>query len=74
MTKLVGPAEAQKTIEDALVVISAGTNDFIMNYYFYENRSTEFTLPQYEDYLISLMSEHVKVGLLSPLLANSVSS
>ncbi|XP_020269543.1 GDSL esterase/lipase At5g45950-like isoform X2 [Asparagus officinalis] len=60
LRKLEGPVQSQKTIEDALVVISAGTNDFVQNYYFYDNRSKEFTEPKYEDYLISLMSGYIK--------------
>lgn len=61
LTKFFGLQEAQKTIEDSFIVISAGSNDFIQNYYIYDNRSKEFTEPQYQDYLVARMSKYIKV-------------
>lgn len=60
LTRSVGPREASRIIRNSMVVISAGTNDFIQNYYFYTNRSKEFTVPQYQDYLVTLMSKYIK--------------
>lgn len=60
LQKQIGPIETKKIMSDALVIISAGSNDFLENYYFYDNRSKEFTEHQYQDYLVSLMSESVK--------------
>lgn len=60
---LIGKKKAEETIRNAIFVVSAGTNDFIANYYLELNRSTQFTVPQYENYLIKSMSNYIKVFL-----------
>ncbi|XVF57042.1 hypothetical protein PTKIN_Ptkin06aG0171200 [Pterospermum kingtungense] len=55
LTDLVGYEEAQRIVNDALVLITVGGNDFVNNYYLvpYSARSRQFSLPDYVKYLIS---------------------
>ncbi|OMO84605.1 Lipase, GDSL [Corchorus capsularis] len=55
LTDLVGPAEAQSIVNNALVLITVGGNDFVNNYYLvpFSARSRQFSLPDYVRYLIS---------------------
>lgn len=52
---LIGDAEAQSLVNDALVLITLGGNDFVNNYYLvpFSARSRQFSLPDYVNYLIS---------------------
>ncbi|KAG1334964.1 GDSL esterase/lipase [Cocos nucifera] len=56
----VGPAKTEQTVKNALLVVSAGSNDFIQNYFLFSNRSGQFTVPEYEDFLITLMFKNIK--------------
>jgi phospholipase/lecithinase/hemolysin len=51
-----GEAKAQETINEALHVISLGTNDFIENYYspLQHGRSEEFTTDEYTDFIVAI--------------------
>ncbi|XP_022893073.1 GDSL esterase/lipase At5g33370-like [Olea europaea var. sylvestris] len=52
---LIGPAETQRLVNEALVLITLGGNDFVNNYYLvpFSARSRQFSLPDYVRYLIS---------------------
>ncbi|KAL5996646.1 hypothetical protein ACLOJK_007565 [Asimina triloba] len=52
---LIGAAEAQQLVNQALYLITVGGNDFVNNYYLvpYSARSRQFSLPDYVDYIIS---------------------
>ncbi|KAI6674486.1 hypothetical protein NL676_002392 [Syzygium grande] len=52
---LVGPAQAQQRVHQALVLIALGGNDWVNNYFLTPRsaRSRQFTIPQYSRYLIS---------------------
>ncbi|KAK6915296.1 GDSL lipase/esterase, partial [Dillenia turbinata] len=54
LSALIGPAQAQRLVNDALVLITCGGNDFVNNYYLvpYSARSRQFSLPDYVRYLI----------------------
>ncbi|KAI3823959.1 hypothetical protein L1987_05405 [Smallanthus sonchifolius] len=58
--KLVGKQDAHKIVENAVFVLSMGTNDFLQNYYFDPTRSHMFTIAQYQRYLINCMETYVK--------------
>ncbi|XWS42618.1 hypothetical protein CRYUN_Cryun16bG0029300 [Craigia yunnanensis] len=65
LTDLVGYDETQRIVNDALVLITVGGNDFVNNYFLvpFSPRSLQFKLPDYVRYLISeykklLMSLH----------------
>ncbi|XP_058100656.1 GDSL esterase/lipase At5g45950-like [Magnolia sinica] len=57
---LVGEKRAAEIVSNAVFVLSAGTNDFIQNYYLEPTRAKQFTLDGYLDYLISCMSANIK--------------
>ncbi|XAR65816.1 Triacylglycerol lipase [Bertholletia excelsa] len=55
LSRLIGPGQAQRLVNDALVLITLGGNDFVNNYYLipFSVRSRQFALPDYVRYLIS---------------------
>ena len=57
---LIGEKEAQDLVNQALVLVTLGGNDFVNNYYLvpFSARSREFALP---DYVIFLISEYRKI-------------
>ncbi|ERN15810.1 hypothetical protein AMTRI_Chr07g25900 [Amborella trichopoda] len=54
VTTLIGAAQTQRLVNQALVLITLGGNDFVNNYYLvpYSARSRQFSLPDYVRYLI----------------------
>ena len=55
-----GTKKANEVLSEALYVMSLGTNDFLENYYTFPNRSSQFTINQYEDFLIGIAGNFVK--------------
>ncbi|XP_068645048.1 GDSL esterase/lipase At4g26790-like [Aristolochia californica] len=55
-----GKMNASKLLNDALYVISIGTNDFVENYYLLPTRSAHLTVTQYQDFLIAIVSDLVR--------------
>ncbi|KAM0945024.1 putative triacylglycerol lipase [Dioscorea sansibarensis] len=55
LSSVVGQARAKQIVNQALVLITLGGNDFVNNYYLipYSLRSREFSLPDYVHFLIS---------------------
>ncbi|GMI65138.1 CUTIN SYNTHASE2 [Hibiscus trionum] len=55
LADLVGYGQAQQIVNNALVLITVGGNDFVNNYYLipFSPRSRQFSLPDYVRYLIS---------------------
>lgn len=63
LQNLVGREAAEAIIKDnALVVVSSGTNDFLANYYANPTRSKQYSIEQYMSYLISRMRATIKVS------------
>ncbi|KAJ6792635.1 GDSL esterase/lipase-like [Iris pallida] len=60
LSSLIGPDQAQRLVNQALVLITLGGNDFVNNYYLvpYSARSREFALP---DYVRFIVSEYKKI-------------
>ncbi|XP_008789479.2 GDSL esterase/lipase LTL1-like [Phoenix dactylifera] len=60
LSSLIGPEQTQRLVNQALVLITLGGNDFVNNYYLvpFSVRSRQFTLPNYVTYL---MSEYRKI-------------
>ncbi|XP_071721271.1 GDSL esterase/lipase At5g45950 [Rutidosis leptorrhynchoides] len=56
----IGETKAHQSINNAVFVLSMGTNDFLQNYYIDPTRSSKYTVDQYGDYLISLLQGYVK--------------
>jgi hypothetical protein len=66
---IVGEEEAKKIINGSLVIISAGTNDFIFNFYDAPTRRLEFDVSEYQDFLQNRLQNFVKVACnISPSL------
>ena len=61
LRKLVGEKNAEHMVRNAIIVMSMGTNDFLQNYYLEPIRSKEFTVEEYENFLVSRMADNVKV-------------
>ncbi|XP_068668177.1 GDSL esterase/lipase At4g26790-like [Aristolochia californica] len=55
-----GKTNASKLLNDALYVISIGTNDFVENYYLLPTTSALFTVAQYQDFLLAIVRDLVK--------------
>ncbi|XP_041006167.1 GDSL esterase/lipase At2g42990-like [Juglans microcarpa x Juglans regia] len=49
-----GNEKANEVLREALYLVSLGTNDFLENYYTFPTRRAQFTVQQYEDFLVSL--------------------
>ncbi|KAL0398522.1 UNVERIFIED_CONTAM: GDSL esterase/lipase [Sesamum radiatum] len=57
---LVGTKESEEIVKNALVILSMGTNDFLLNYYVEPTRSRQYNIEQYQNYLISCMKTAIK--------------
>lgn len=55
-----GETLAHETLNQALYIISIGTNDFIENYYTVpRGRSSEYSVPEYEDFIVGIAKQFV---------------
>ncbi|CAN7124455.1 unnamed protein product [Brassica rapa subsp. narinosa] len=61
LTKLVGPLESAKMINNAIFLMSMGSNDFLQNYLVDFTRQKQFTVEQYIDFLSSRMLDDAKM-------------
>ncbi|KAF7833488.1 GDSL esterase/lipase [Senna tora] len=55
-----GKAKANEIIGEALYLVSIGTNDFLENYFAFPQRQCEFTIQEYEDFLIGLAERFLR--------------
>lgn len=55
-----GDSVATQRISEALHMMSLGTNDFLENYYALPARRAQFTVQQYEDFLVGIAGNFVK--------------
>ncbi|KAG8385486.1 hypothetical protein BUALT_Bualt03G0050400 [Buddleja alternifolia] len=60
LRNLVGRKESEEIIENAIFVLSMGSNDLLVNYYGKPTRSKQYNLEQYQNYLISCMQTAIK--------------
>ncbi|XP_022746518.1 GDSL esterase/lipase At5g33370-like [Durio zibethinus] len=62
VSALIGPEQTQRLVNEALLLITLGGNDFVNNYYLvpFSARSRQFTLP---DYVVFIISEYRKILL-----------
>ncbi|XP_015075083.1 GDSL esterase/lipase At2g04570-like [Solanum pennellii] len=57
----VGRKKAKYIIQEALYLVSLGTNDFLENYYSIQSkRASQFTIEQYQGFLIELAENFIK--------------
>lgn len=66
LRQLVGEKKADEIITNAIFLLSMGTNDFLQNYYVEPTRSSNFTVEEYQHYLISCMDRDIRVFSLFP--------
>ncbi|CAA7407062.1 unnamed protein product [Spirodela intermedia] len=61
LRKYMGQARAQRTLREALYIVSIGTNDFLENYYTpgIHSRSSELTVEQFEDFLVDIAARFI---------------
>ncbi|KAK4440009.1 GDSL esterase/lipase [Sesamum alatum] len=57
---LVGTKESEEIVGNALLILSMGTNDFLVNYYVEPTRSRQYNIQRYQNYLISCMKTAIK--------------
>lgn len=69
---IVGEGRARQLVNQALVLITVGGNDFVNNYYLvpFSARSRQYPLPDYVKYLISEYKKLLQVCILSILYIN----
>ncbi|KAI3764951.1 hypothetical protein L2E82_14969 [Cichorium intybus] len=53
LTAKLGVLRAKEIINDAIYLVSAGTNDFVVNYFTLPIRRQEYSLPSYMDFLMN---------------------
>jgi hypothetical protein len=66
LTALVGAQRAKQLVNQALVLITVGGNDFVNNYYLvpFSARSRQFSLPNYVKYLIVEYEKLLQVDMI----------
>ncbi|KAF3443372.1 hypothetical protein FNV43_RR13054 [Rhamnella rubrinervis] len=55
-----GNSLASQRISEALHMMSLGTNDFLENYYTIPGRQSQFTVQQYQDFLVGIAGNFIK--------------
>lgn len=60
---IAGEHEAKQILRDSLVIISAGTNDFLLNFYDISTRKLEFNIDEYQDYVQNRIQRFIKVNM-----------
>ncbi|XP_058095728.1 GDSL esterase/lipase At5g45950-like isoform X1 [Magnolia sinica] len=60
LRELVGVVKEEEIVRNAVFVVSAGTNDFVQNYFLQPIRPMQFSIAQYVDYLITCMTTDIK--------------
>ncbi|XP_024024764.1 GDSL esterase/lipase At5g45950 [Morus notabilis] len=58
--RLLGEKRADDIIRNAIFVLSMGTNDFLQNYYLDPFRPSQYTLNEYQNFLVSRMADNIK--------------
>lgn len=57
---IAGEGEATRIINNALILISAGTNDFVFNFYDLPTRRTQYNISEYQDFLLQKLQDLLK--------------
>ncbi|XVF81547.1 hypothetical protein PTKIN_Ptkin15bG0163500 [Pterospermum kingtungense] len=56
----IGKKKANKILTEALYLMSLGTNDFLENYYIFPTRRSQFSVSQYQDFLLGLGENFIR--------------
>ncbi|GAB2298622.1 hypothetical protein Dimus_032692 [Dionaea muscipula] len=60
LRRFVGNKKAEEIIDNALFVISLGSNDLLQNYFIEPDRQKQYTLPRYQDFLVTSMARTIR--------------
>lgn len=60
MRGYIGEQKAKEVLSEALYLISLGTNDFLENYYLLPTRRVQFSVSQYQDFLVHLAEDFIR--------------
>ncbi|GAB4825216.1 hypothetical protein Ancab_008091 [Ancistrocladus abbreviatus] len=60
LREYLGEQRANEILSEALYLMSLGTNDFLENYFTLPNRRSEFSVEQYQDFLIGIAKNFIK--------------
>ncbi|XP_050218720.1 GDSL esterase/lipase At1g06990-like [Mercurialis annua] len=60
LKRIVGEDESNNIISGSLIIVSAGTNDFVYNYYDALTRRIQFDISAYQDYLLTILQNFIK--------------
>ena len=60
--KGISQVEFITALENALVIIAAASNDFILNFYNIPTRRLTFSVDEYQDYLLLRLQNFIKVN------------
>ncbi|KAF3443365.1 hypothetical protein FNV43_RR13047 [Rhamnella rubrinervis] len=55
-----GRRKANRVLSGALYLVSLGTNDFLENYYIFPQRQSQFTVEQYQDFIVGLSGNFLR--------------
>ncbi|KAJ9686586.1 hypothetical protein PVL29_015453 [Vitis rotundifolia] len=55
-----GEEKANEILSESLYLMSLGTNDFLENYYIFSGRPSQYTVRQYEDFLVGIAGNFIK--------------
>ncbi|KAL4339878.1 hypothetical protein GQ457_08G007490 [Hibiscus cannabinus] len=55
-----GKDEANRRLTESLYLISIGTNDFLENYYVFPTRSVEYSVDEYQSFLVGIASNFIR--------------
>lgn len=61
LERIVGEEVAKKILNGALAIVSAGSNDFILNFYDIHSRSLEFNISGYQAFVQNRLQSFIKV-------------
>ncbi|KAF6173219.1 hypothetical protein GIB67_026914 [Kingdonia uniflora] len=59
LIRSLGKTQATALLNKALYILSIGTNDFIENYYVLPIRSSQFTIEEYQDFLLGIAEKFI---------------
>jgi len=68
MEDAVGKQRVEDHMKKAVFFISAGTNDFVLNYFALPLRRKSYTLQAYQHFLIQHITDFIQVGSISPMI------
>ncbi|KAH7838129.1 hypothetical protein Vadar_022390 [Vaccinium darrowii] len=57
---VIGKKRTKKLVKNALYIVSAGTNDFVVNYFTVPIRRRKYNLPSYMEFLLQLIQEFMQ--------------